>query len=162
MFQIKGNFNLLDMLAEARNGRFDPQDLVKGAGLDLKGARFVGPDAMACVKALLLAAQRNLPPEACIPVYHDGQDAINYLKRMDFFEGIRWCTEETAENFTRHNPTGRFVPIKRITHLRESPVAANTMVQCLLGNRSGTSWNMRSVKWLIMRYSIQSLRMALY
>lgn len=132
IFNPSGSFDFFSMLALARRREFDPAQFHGQIELDLSKLTFAGPDAMACIKALLAREQRGLLPEACFPVQHKCQDAIHYLSRMDFFgPDIRWCMPPEQEQFVRRASEGRFLPIRNLHSLSETNSASREIVGCL-------------------------------
>jgi hypothetical protein len=131
-YTFPNRFTFLGMLALARRREFDPMAWRGQIELDFSPLAFAGPGAMACIKALLAREQRALPPEVCFPVEHQCQDAVNYLKRMDFFTNdIRWCMSPEAEKFIRHPAGGRFLPMRNLHQLHETDAASLEMSRCL-------------------------------
>ena len=55
-------------------------------------------------------------------------DRYEFLQRMDFFKAIGL---EMSERFARHEPTGRFVPVREVGVSREVQVAAADIVDTL-------------------------------
>lgn len=134
-YKFPKSFTFLDMLALARAGKFDPAVFCEQIELDFTLLNFAGPGAMACIKALVAREQRKLPPEVCFPVYHEFQDAVQYLQRMDFFTNdIRWCMTPDEARFIRHPSDGRFLPIRNLHHLRETDAASLEMSRCLVAS----------------------------
>ena len=103
IFRPPSSFRFANLIAMAHSGRFDPAWFREPVTLDLSALNFVGAGAMVCIKALLAAGQRAWPQEGCAVVEHAGQDAFQYLSRMDFFtDEIRWCVPPQGEGFVRH------------------------------------------------------------
>ena len=122
----------MEMLALARRNKFDPMAFHGEIELDFSTLKFAGPGAMACIKALLAREQRVSLLEVCFRVVHQCQDAVNYLKRMDFFTNdIRWCMSSEAENFIRHPSGGRFLPMRNLHQLHQTDAASLEMSRCL-------------------------------
>jgi hypothetical protein len=140
-FTFPSRFTFLEMLAVARRGQFDPMAFRGQIELDFSSLAFAGPGAMACIKALLAREQRVLPQDVCFPVQHQFQDAVRYLERMDFFTNdIRWCMTPEAANYIRHNPAGRFMPMRNLHQLSETDAASREMVRCLtMGDKVASS-----------------------
>ena len=132
IFRPPSSFRFANLIAMAHSGRFDPAWFREPMTLDLSALSFVGAGAMACIKALLADGQRAWPEEGCAAVQHAGQDAVQYLSRMDFFtDEIRWCVPPQAEGFVRHDAAGRFIPIRNLRDQRETAGTAREIVQCL-------------------------------
>jgi len=129
-FTFPKDFKFLDLLALARNGRFDPASFRHPLELDFTQLGFAGPGAMACLKALLAREQHTMPADASFLVEHKSQDAVRYLERMDFFtKDIRWCMKPTTVN--RYSSEGRFLPMRNLHQLKETDAASLEMVRCL-------------------------------
>jgi hypothetical protein len=132
-FRFPKNFKFFDMLAMARRGTFNPASFQDQVGLDFSDLKFVGPGAMACIKALLARQQLVLPPEVGFPVQHQCQDVISYLSRMDFFTSdIRWRISPEQEEFIRQSPAGGFLPIRNLHQLSETNAVSREMVRVLM------------------------------
>jgi hypothetical protein len=54
--------------------------------------------------------------------------AMRYLQRIDFFAQLGVAT---TESFARHEPAGRFVPLRRVDSLRVAQDLANSLTDCL-------------------------------
>lgn len=104
------------------NAADDEDDIL----VDFQDVRFYHPAPIVALLARLTHWHKN--GKKVQIAGHTSCPASSYLRRVDFFEqlGIRM-----EENFKRHAPAGRFVPIKRITNRREVDPVSSEIAKCM-------------------------------
>lgn len=96
--------------------------------LDMQRVRFYTPGAVTGLIAQ--AYERHTKGRYVGLENHDKNEAFQYLQRIDFFKTLGI---DCDENFKRHDPDGRFVPVQRVTLSTDVTGLSTELAECVCG-----------------------------
>jgi anti-anti-sigma regulatory factor len=104
--------------------------------LDFKHVKFMVPGALVALASR--AAAWKADGAGVVLVNYESSDAFRYLQRMNLF---RVCGYDLHEDFRRHDPRTRFVPVRSIARGAAVPETLATEVASVIVPEQADSWD---------------------